>query len=319
MTVIEGDKAAAGGAGRPGGRRPFASRIWPRERTLARGERRTAWTMVSPTVLVIAGIAFVPVLLTINLSLHNATLSSTGSFAGRGNYTFIFGDPVFRQSLLYTGIFTIVSVSIELIIGMGVALVLNRRFRGGGMLRAAVLIPWAFPLSIAAALTRLMLVPPFGILAHLLGQVGLSSDPLTSNTGLLIAVITADVWTSTPFIAVLLLAGLQTIPAEMHEAAKVDGATPFQSFWRITLPLLRGPMLVAVLFRTLQAWAAFDLFQVIAVHQINSLSTYVYQDVRQSNLYMGPGTAAAVFTFVSSLAIALVFIRGFGAQTVQEA
>jgi len=319
MTVIEGDKAEAGRAGRPGGHRPFAARIWRRERTLARGERRTAWMMVSPTVLVIAGIAFVPVLLTVNLSLHNATLSSTGSFAGLGNYTFIFGDPVFRQSLLYSGIFTIVSVSIELVVGMVVALVLNRRIRGGGMLRAVVLIPWAFPLSIAAALTRLMLVPPFGVLAHLLGQIGLSSDPLTSNTGLLIAVIAADVWTSTPFIAVLLLAGLQTIPAEVHEAAKVDGATPFQSFWRITLPLLRGPMLVAVLFRTLQAWAAFDLFQVIAVHQINSLSTYVYQDVRQSDLYMGPGTAAAVFTFVSSLVIALVFIRGFGAQTVQEA
>ena len=92
-----------------------------------------------------------------------------------------------------------------------------------------------------------------------------------------------------------------------------------QSFFHVTLPLLKPAMLVATLFRTLQAWAAFDLFQVIAVHQINSLSTYVYQDVRQSDLYLAPGTAAAVLTFVSSLLIALVFIRGFGTQTVQQA
>ena len=202
---------------------------------------------------------------------------------------------------------------------MGMALVLHRRFPGRGAVRAIVLIPWAFPLSVAAALVRLMLVPPFGILSHLLGQLGLNSDPLTSNSGLLIAIIIADIWTSTPFIAVLLLAGLQTIPSEVLEAARVDGASPVQSFFHITLPLLKPAMLVATLFRTLQAWAAFDLFQVIAVHQINSLSTYVYQDVRESDLYLAPGTAAAVLTFVSSLLIALVFIRGFGTQTVQQA
>jgi ABC-type sugar transport system permease subunit len=274
--------------------------------------------MVSPTVLIVAAVAVVPVAVTIYLSLHNATLSHTGAFTGFSNYSFVFSDPGFRQSLLYTAIFTIVSVSVELVIGMGVALVLHRRFRGGGTLRALVLIPWAFPLSIAAALIRMMLLPPTGILSHLLGQVGLNSDPLTSNSGLLISVIVADVWTSTPFIAVLLLAGLQTIPSDVLEAAKVDGATAVQSFFRVTLPLLKPAILVALLFRTLQAWAAFDLFQVIGVNQINSLSTYVYQDVRQSDLYLAPGTAAAVFTFITSIAIALLFIRGFGTQTVQE-
>ncbi len=288
-------------------------------RTLSRGERRTAWAMVSPTLVMILAVAFVPVLWTIWLSLHNATLIQTGSWAGFGNYTFVFDDPMFRQSLLYTAIFTVVCVGVELVLGMGMALVLHRRFPGRGAVRAIVLIPWAFPLSVAAALVRLMLVPPFGILSHLLGQLGLNSDPLTSNSGLLITIIIADIWTSTPFIAVLLLAGLQTIPSEVLEAARVDGASPVQSFFHITLPLLKPAMLVATLFRTLQAWAAFDLFQVIAVHQINSLSTYVYQDVRQSDLYLAPGTAAAVLTFVSSLLIALVFIRGFGTQTVQQA
>jgi trehalose/maltose transport system permease protein len=288
-------------------------------RALTRGERRTAWLMVAPTIVVILAIAFLPVLASIYLSLHNATLTHSGSFAGLSNYSFVFGDPAFRQSLLFTAIFTVASVSIELVIGMVVALVLHRRFRGGGTLRALVLIPWAFPLSIAAALIRLMLLPPFGILSHLLGQLGLTTDPLTSNSGLLITVIAADVWTSTPFIAVLLLAGLQTIPTDVLEAARVDGASSVQSFVRVTLPLLKPAILVALLFRTLQAWAAFDLFQVIGVNQINSLSTYVYKDVRQSDLFLAPGTAAAVFTFVTSLAIALVFIKGFGTQTVQEA
>ncbi len=274
--------------------------------------------MVSPTVLVILAIAFLPIADSIYLSVHNATLTSTGSYAGFSNYSFIFGDPVFRQSILYTAIFTVAAVGVELVLGMGIALVLHRRFRGRGALRALVLIPWAFPLSIAAALTRLMLVPPFGVLSHLLGQIGLSSDPLTSNGGLLVTVIVADIWTSTPFIAVLLLAGLQTIPGEVLEAARVDGASALQGFFRVTLPLLKPAMLVALLFRTLQAWAAFDLFQVIAVNQINSLSTYVYRDVRQSDLFLAPGTAGAVFTFVTSLAIALLFIKGFGAQTVQR-
>lgn len=274
--------------------------------------------MVSPTVIVILAIAFLPIADSIYLSLHNATLTGTGSYAGLSNYSFIFGDPVFRQSILYTAIFTVAAVGIELVLGMGIALVLHRRFRGRGALRALVLIPWAFPLSIAAALTRLMLVPPFGVLSHLLGQLGLSTDPLASNGGLLVTVIVADIWTSTPFIAVLLLAGLQTIPGEVTEAARVDGASRLQSFFRITLPLLKPAMLVALLFRTLQAWAAFDLFQVIAVNQINSLSTYVYRDVRESDLFLAPGTAAAVFTFITSLAIALLFIKGFGAQTVQR-
>jgi trehalose/maltose transport system permease protein len=288
-------------------------------RALSRGERRTGWVMVSPTVVLVLAIAVVPVLWTVFLSFHHVALTNTGSWAGLSNYAFVFKDSAFRQALLDTAIFTVVAVAIELVLGMGMALVLNRRFRGRGALRAVMLIPWAFPLSVAAALLRLMLVPPFGVLSHLLGQLGFSSDPLASNSGLLTAVIAADIWTSTPFVAVLLLAGLQTIPNEILEAARVDGATPIQSFFRVTLPLLKAPLLVAVLFRTLQAWAAFDLFQVVAVHQINSVSTYVYQDVRESALFLAPGTAAAVLTFLSSLLIAAVFIRGFGIQTVQEA
>ncbi len=286
---------------------------------LTRGERRTAWAMVSPTILIVLAVAFLPVLYTVYLSLHHATVTQAGGFAGLSNFTAIFSDPTFVQALKYTLIFTVVSVAVELVLGMGVALVLNRRFRGRGLLRALVLIPWAFPLAIAAVLARLMLQDPFGILQYLAQQVGVVHGPILSNyTALLIGVMVVDVWTSTPFMALLLLAGLQTIPGEVLEAAKVDGATAVQSFFRVTVPLLKPAMLVALLFRTLQAWAVYDLFWVMAEHNINSLSTYVYQGVTQSSLNFAPGTAAAVFTFVTSLAIALVYIKGFGVRTVQE-
>jgi trehalose/maltose transport system permease protein len=275
--------------------------------------------MVAPTILVVVAIALVPVLAAAYFSLHNATISQTGSFTGLSNYTALFSDPIFVQALKYTTIFTVVSVAIELVIAMPVALVLHRRFRGRGVLRALALIPWAFPLAIAAVLARLMLQEPFGLLQYAAEQIGLVHGPILSNsTALLLAVIAVDVWTSTPFVAVLLLAGLQTIPEEIHEAALVDGATPVQRFFWVTLPLLRPAILVALLFRTLQAWAAFELFWVMADRNINSLSTYVYQGVTQSSLNFAAGTAAAVFTFATALAIALLFVRGFGARTVQE-
>lgn len=299
---------------------PVSPPVLPRGSRLGRGERRTAWAMVAPTVLVVLAVAFLPVVDTIYLSLHHSTVTHTGGFAGLSNFTALFSDPAFLQSLKYTTIFTLVSIPVELVIGMAVALVLHRRFRGRGLLRALVLIPWAFPLAVAAVLARLMLQDPFGILQYLAQQVGLVHGPILSNyTALLVGVIVVDVWTSTPFIALLLLAGLQTIPTDVLEAARVDGATRVQSFFHVTLPLLKPAMLVALLFRTLQAWAVYDLFWVMAEHNINSLSTYVYQGVTQSDLNFAPATAAAVFAFVTSLAIALVYIKGFGTRTVQEA
>lgn len=289
-------------------------------RTLGRDERRTSWAMVTPTILVVLAVAFLPVLDTIYLSLHHATVTETGGFAGLANYSFLFSDPTFRSALVDTTIFTAAAVSVELVIGLGVALVLNERFRGRGAVRAIVLIPWAFPLSVAAVIGRLMLQDQVGIVSYLAHSIGLAHSPILSNpTSLLISVIVVDIWTSTPFMALLLLAGLQTIPQELNEAARVDGATAVQRFFHITLPLLRPAMLVALLFRTLQAWAVYDLFYVMAGRQINSLSTYVYEGVRISELNFAPGAAAAVFTFATSLAIALIYIKGFGVRTVQEA
>lgn len=276
--------------------------------------------MVLPTLAVVLAVALLPILDTVWLSLHQASVTATGSFVGLDNFDFLFSDPVFTEALKNTAIFTVVSVTIELVIGLGVALVLNQHFRGRGAIRAIVLLPWAFPLSVAAVLGRLMLQDQVGILSYLAHSLGLAHGPILSDpTSLLVSVILIDVWTSVPFMALLLLAGLQTIPGEVEEAARVDGASAVQRFFRITLPLLWPAILVALLFRSLQAWAVYDLFYVLAQRQLESLSTYVYQGVRISELNFAPGTAAAVFTFLTSLAVVVLFIRGFGARTAGEA
>jgi trehalose/maltose transport system permease protein len=304
--------ATAPGAPSPARRR---RRFSPRA-----GETRTAWTMVAPVITVVLVVALLPILDTVWLSLHQASVTSTGSFVGLDNFKFLFSDPVFIEALKNTAIFTVVSVSIELVVGLGIALVLNQHFRGRGAIRAIVLLPWAFPLSVAAVLGRLMLQDKVGILAYLAETLGLTHGPILSDrTALLASVILIDVWTSVPFMALLLLAGLQTIPGEVHEAARVDGASTLQRFFQITLPLLWPAIVVALLFRTLQAWAVYDLFYVLAERQLESLSTYVYQGVRISELNFAPGTAAAVFTFVTSLAIVIFFVRGLGARTTGEA
>lgn len=306
--ALTGTGVAAPGTPSPSRRR--------RRVSLHASERRTAWMMMAPTIAVILAVALLPILDTVWLSLHRASVTETGGFAGLDNFEFLFSDPAFLEAIKNTAIFTVVSVAIELVLGLGIALVLNQRFRGRGAIRAIVLLPWAFPLSVAAVLGRLMLQDQVGVLSYIAHSLGLVGGPILSNpTALLVSVILIDVWTSVPFMALLLLAGLQTIPDEVQEAARVDGASALQRFVRITLPLLWPAILVALLFRTLQAWAVYDLFYVMAQRQLESLSTYVYEGVRISELNFAPGTAAAVFTFLTSLAIAVLFIRGFGART----
>lgn len=278
-----------------------------------RGERRLGAFLTSPTLVVILLVTLVPVAVTAYLSVHQATLDSAGAYVGLDNYRYIAGDPAFRLALQNTALFTIVAVAIELVLGLAVAVVLNQAFRGRAVLRSIVLLPWAFPLSVAAVLGRLMLQDQTGIVSTLLTRVGLvHGSILSSPSDLLTATIVVDVWTSTPFVAFLLLAGLQSIPPSVLEAAAVDGAGPVRLLWHVILPLLRSAILVAILFRTLQAWAVYDLFYVMGLNQINSLSTYVYRDVRLSELQFAHGSAAAVFVFATSLLIAVAFMKGLG-------
>ena len=282
-------------------------------------ERRTAYYMVMPALLIIAIVAVYPVLRSIWLSLHSATLTQTGEFVGLANYVDIFGNDDFISGLTNTVIFTVVGVFFEFLIGLGIALAINRAFRGRGLVRAAVLVPWAFPTVISAAMWRLMFQDQIGVINAIANGLGVISQPVLSDaTLLLMASIVVDIWKTTPFMALLLLAGLQTIPGEVYEAARVDGANVLQRFFQITMPLLKPTILVAVLFRTMDSYRVFDLFWVMSNRQLESLSTFVYKTVRVSQLQFAQGNAAAVFIFFTAFLLALFFIYGLGMQTSTE-
>ena len=285
----------------------------------ANPERRTAYYMVLPSLFIIVVIAFFPILYGIVLSLTDSTAAAFGSFIGVENYVEMFQDPDFLEGFSNTVIFTVVSVTMEFILGLVIALAINRAFRGRGLVRAAILVPWAFPTVISAVMWRLMFQDRIGIIQYVASAIGIISEPILSDrTLLLIAAILVDVWKTTPFMALLLLAGLQTIPGEVYEAARVDGANVWQRFFQITLPLLKGAILVAVLFRTLDSYRVYDLFWAMGARELQSLSTFVYEGVRISQLQFGPGNAAAVFIFVTAFLLALFFIKVLGMRTSAE-
>jgi len=282
-------------------------------------ERRTAYYMILPALVIVVAIAFFPILYGVVLSLTDSTVTAFGSFVGVENYVEMFQNPDFLEGFFNTVVFTVVSVTLEFILGLGIALAVNRAFRGRGLVRAAILVPWAFPTVISAVMWRLMFQDQVGIINYVANAIGLISEPILANrTLLLIGAILVDVWKTTPFMALLLLAGLQTIPGDVYEAARVDGANVMQRFFRITLPLLKGTILVAVLFRTLDSYRVYDLFWAMSNRELESLSTLVYKGVRISQLQFAQGNAAAVFIFVTAFLIALFFIRVLGMRTSAE-
>jgi trehalose/maltose transport system permease protein len=282
-------------------------------------ERRTAYYMILPALVIILVVALFPILYSIVLSLTASTVTGLGPFVGVENYVEMFQNPDFLEGLNNTLIFTVVSVALEFIIGLGIALAINRAFRGRGLVRAAVLVPWAFPTVISAVMWRLMFQDQVGIINYVANTLGIISQPILSDRALLLmAAIGVDVWKTTPFMALLLLAGLQTIPGDVYEAARVDGANVMQRFFRITLPLLKPTILVAVLFRTLDSYRVFDLFWAMSNRELESLSTFVYEGVRISQLQFAQGNAASVFIFVTAFLLALFFIKVLGMQTSTE-
>src|SRR5919202_1584135 len=222
-------------------------------------ERRTAYYMVLPALVIILVVAFYPIAYSVYLSFHKATINSAGNFVGLQNYVVMFQNSEFVDGLKNTVIFTVASVALEFVIGLAIAVAINRAFRGRGLVRAAVLVPWAFPTVISAVMWRLMFQDQGGVIQYAASSL-ISRPILSDQTLLLIAAILVDTWKTTPFVALLLLAGLQTIPTDVYEAARVDGASAVQRFFRITLPLLKPTILVALLFRTLDAWRVYDLF-----------------------------------------------------------
>jgi multiple sugar transport system permease protein len=275
-------------------------------------ERRLAAFMVGPSLLMIALVAAYPIGYAIVLSLQEYSVRTPGlwRWAGLRNYTDVLSDPAFWEAFRTTFIFTGVSVALEVVIGLGMALAMHSAFRGQGLLRTVVLVPWATLTVVTAMMWRSIFESPIGFVNSILGT---DTPWLGSSPEALLVMIVADVWKTAPFMALLLLAGLQVIPGDIYEAAKVDGATAWQRFRRITLPLLMPALLVALIFRTLDALRIFDLPFVLTrgAFDTNTLSLIGYQTFQQDRIY-GAGSAIAVLTFLIVMAVSFLYIRLVG-------
>jgi len=283
------------------------------------------WLMVTPALLVLGLVFAYPIGRAIWLSGFTQNLGTELEpvFTGLANYSRMLLDSRFWQSLSNTAIFTLVSVSLEMILGMAVALVLNQSFWGRGAVRAIALIPWALPTAVMALAWTWIFNDQYGLLNDLLMRLGLVSsginwlgDPVLA----MVALIVADVWKTTPFISILLLAGLQSIPTDLYEAHGLDGATPWQSFWQITLPLLMPQVLIALLFRLAQAFSSFDLVQVMTGGgpggATEMVSLYIYATVMR---YLDFGYGAALVVVMFLLLVAAVALAGLLLRRLRSA
>ncbi len=281
---------------------------------LSRQRICAAWRFVAPMLLVLALVAGWPLLRTMWFSLTDANLAelSGAQFIGLENYRALFDDPDWWQAVRNTLIFAGVSVSLETVLGLIVALALNARFPGRGLLRAAILVPWAIPTVVSAKMWGWMYNDVFGIFNHLLLAAGLIDAPLawTASPGLaLAAIIAVDVWKTTPFMALLLLAGLQMLPRECYESAAVDGVHPLKVFFRITLPLLRPALAVALIFRLLDALRVFDLIYVMTGNSRDTMSMSVYARQQLVDFQdVGYGSAAATLLFLLIALFTIVYL-----------
>ncbi|MBM6616511.1 carbohydrate ABC transporter permease [Bacillus suaedaesalsae] len=253
---------------------------------------------------------------------NNSVISS--NWIGLKAYKTVLGDERIRIALVNTVIFTVFSVALELVLGLGLAMVLNKAIFGQGLVRTTSLVPWAIPTAVAALMWSYLYDGSSGIVAHffeIIGIVDQSQDLLLSASGAMMATILADVWKTTPYMALLLLAGLQNIPSSLYEAASIDGATKVQSFFRVTLPLLKTSILVALLFRTLDAFRVFDLIYVLTGGgpggSTETMSIYAYKTMfGQTNF--GYGSVVVMLMFVCVAFIAIVFVRLLGTNLLDR-
>ncbi len=287
--------------------------------TIQEREQRTGWLLLLPALLLLALVFAYPILRAFWLSLFTQNLGTQLKmvFSGLDNYGRMVGDGRFWQSLWNTTIFTAASVLLELILGMGVALVLNQSFRGRGIVRTISLLPWALPTALMGLAWAWIFNDQYGIVNDILLRLGILKTGISwlgDPTLAMMAVIIADVWKTTPFIALLLLAGLQSISSDLYEAHSIDGASAWQSFWKITVPLLMPQIVIALLFRFAQAFGIFDLIQVMTgggpAGATETVSIYIYGTVMRY-LDFGYGAALVVVTFlllVAAVAIAAYFL-----------
>jgi len=297
---------------------PQAIKHTQKTRTLAESRARFAWVLLVPTLVVVALVGLYPLVQTFYLSLTDARLGSAPgtpiNFIGFENYAFLLQDTSFFTSIWNTVFFTIITVGFEFALGLIVALVINSQFKGRGMMRAAMLIPWAIPTVISAQMWKWMYNDIYGVINDILvNKLHLLESNVafiaTETTVSLIAIAAVDIWKTTPFVALLLLAGLQVIPGDVYEAADVDGASPIQQFLSITIPLLQPAILVTLIFRTLDALRVFDVFYVMFGQRPDTQTMAIYAQqnlVDFSDLGYGSAISIAIFLVIAVFVVMYV-------------
>ncbi len=290
-----------------------------------RDEARLAWALSLPALGTIALVAVFPIGWTVweSLHLHDLRMPWLGRpFIGLDNYAEAIGDGRFWSALGHTSLFVVASVTLELAGGLLLALMLHRVSRGAGLMRTAVLLPWAVPTVVAALVWRFLFDSPAGLVNALIEGVGLTPPTWFADAAAAwVPLVLADAWKTTPFVAILLLAGLQNIDPSLFEAAAMDGAGPWRRFTDVTLPLLRPALLVAFLFRALDAFRVFDVVYVMTGGgpgtATEPLALYTFGTLLQ-NLRFGYGSALSVIVFIVAFAGALFTIRVFGSDAFLE-
>ena len=284
-----------------------------------RSEHKLAWMLCAPAVVAMLLVTAYPIAYAVILSLQDVDLRfpDEGGFVGLSNYTAVLSSDLWWTDLFNTVFIMFISVAIELALGMAIALVMHRAIFGRGVVRTSVLIPYGIITVVAAFAWQFAFAPETGFVNNL-PLIADDMDWFGGRFSSFAVIILAEVWKTTPFMALLLLAGLVTIDGQLYEAARVDGATAWQRFTRITLPLMKPAILVALLFRTLDAFRVFDTIFIMTRGALDteSVSILGYNQLI-SRLNLGLGSAVSVLIFLCVFLIAFVFVRGFGAK-VQE-
>jgi multiple sugar transport system permease protein len=278
-----------------------------------RSQRRLAYRLIAPAVILMLVVTGYPILYAFWLSLHRYNLASPADikFIGLANYQTILTDNYWWTAFFVTSVITVISVAIEFVLGLGLALVMHRTIFARGMVRTSILIPYGIVTVAASYSWYYAWTPGTGYLANLLPE---GSAPLTQQIPSLAVIILAEVWKTTPFMALLLLAGLALVPDDLLKAAEVDGAGAWTRLWRVTIPLIKPAILVALLFRTLDAFRIFDNIYVLTggSNDTSSVSILGYNNLFKA-FNIGLGSAISVLVFVAVAVIAFIFIKLFGA------
>lgn len=315
MTTLSGTAEQPAVVAPPAGR-PDANR-----RKLA----RLGWLFAAPALIFVAGVTIFPIIYSVVMSLRNVSATGNG-FVMTGvtgaNYSAVFGAQVWRYALGFTIVYTVITVLVELVLGTAIALVLERLTAGRGWMMALLLIPWSMITVINAELWGYIYEATYGVLQAIFGAVGLGHpNILGTPTPAIAGMMIADIWKTTPFVAIIVLAGLVMLPGDVYEAAEMDGASGWYTFWRITVPLLRPTLALAVMFRVLQAFGLFDLPYVLTGGgpgtSTTSLAVLGY-DAMFKNLDFGGGAAVATSTALLVLLGCLLSLRTFRVQVGKE-